>query len=125
MAIEVYDQVFPFVNGGVLSDATEVSTEIKGSTQEVSTLLKDLAGFTPGPKMREVSIDNAVAISGDIYQIETYFLDNTIVTLKLMNGGSGKMYEGKGFFTSAKVSSGVGKTTTFSFTWVGEAKAFA
>jgi hypothetical protein len=125
MALEIYDQVFPYLNGGLISDSTQVSTELRSDVQAISTIVKDLAGFTPSPIMREVTVDGVIPIGGIEYEIERIFIRRQFSRMKLLLGGSGQSYEGDGFFTSVKIDSGVGKTTTLSFTWIGEAKEFA
>lgn len=125
MAVEVYDQVFPYLQGALASEATQVSTQLMSDIQKVSTLVKDLAGFTPSPVMREISVENVIPIGGIEFDVEGYFIRREIVTMKLVFGGSGKAYEGRGFITDVKIDAGVGKTTSLSFTFTGEGKAFA
>jgi hypothetical protein len=122
--VEIYSQVFPYINGLLLSEATSVETDLKANIQEISTIVKEVAGFTPSPIMREISVDSVVPRGGIEVDIEGFFIRRQFVKLKLLQGG-GQIYESDVFFTSVKISSGVGKTTTVSFSCIGEAKAFA
>lgn len=126
MALNLYDNVFPYINGAQLTEATQVSASLTSDDQPVMTIAKGFAGITPSPDVRECTIEQAIPVSDFDYGLyEQYKLNRTIVTLGLQFGGSGQRVETNGFITALSIESGVGKTTTFSLTFKGEPKAFA
>jgi hypothetical protein len=125
MALELFDQVYPYLNGALVSKATSVQTGLTSDDQSVLTIALGYAGISPSPDIREVTIENVVPIDGIEFEVEKYKLQKTVITLKLQFGGSGMTYEGKGFITSVSIDAGVGKTTSLSFTFRGEGKEFS
>jgi hypothetical protein len=123
MALDLYDQAYPYLNGALVSEATAVQFGLVGDNQRVLTIAKGFAGITPSPKMVEIKVENVVPITGIEVDVQNYFLESIIVTHKLQFGGNGQKYEGKGFIMDFSLDSGVGKTTTMSYTFVGEPKA--
>lgn len=125
MSLTLYDQVYPYLNGALVSQATSVQTGLTSDDQAVMTIALGFSGNTPSPDVREVTIENVVPIGGIEYEVEKYKLEKTVITLKLQFGGSGMTYEGKGFITAVSIDAGVGKTTSLSFTFRGEGKKFS
>jgi hypothetical protein len=59
------------------------------------------------------------------FEIEKAYLNKAELDVRLQQGGSGRKYEGKGFVQPGiKIDSGVGKTTTLSFSMVCDPGAF-
>lgn len=126
MALDLYDQVYMETNGLLLSENTSISTDLTSDDQDVMTTVKGFSGVSPSPDMRTISAENVVpATTGIEVEMETWKLNRTEVTVKLIFGGSGKSCLTKGFFKKVSVSSGVGQTTKVSFEFTGTPSAFA
>jgi hypothetical protein len=126
MALNLYDNVFPYINGAQLTEATQVQASISSDDQSVMTIAKGFAGISPSPDIRECTIEQAVPVSDfDVGRLEAYKINRTVVALGLQFGGSGQRVETNGFIISISIDAGVGKTTTLSLTFRGEAKPFA
>lgn len=121
----LYDQIFLFINGGLMAENTSIDTELSSDVQQVMTIVKQFAGITPSPIVRTVTAENVVPLTGFEFDFEQKFIDSEEIEIMLQQGGSGKKTTSKGYFTGVPVSSGVGKTATVSFSFVGTASAFA
>ena len=121
----LYDQVFAFVDGGLAAENTTLDTELSSDVQQVMTLVKGFAGITPSPFVRTISAESMVPVTGFEFDYETAFLLSQEVSITLQLGGSGKKCDSKGYFTGVSLSSGVGRTTSVSFQFVGTPEAFA
>lgn len=114
--MELYDQLYPYFDGALAPDATEVSIGYESDQQEVVTLVRGFAGISPGPVKLVVSCNGAVPTTDSFAQkITKAFLNSAELPVRVMSA-SGKKIETTGFIRSgAKIDAGVGKTTTFSF----------
>ena len=123
--MQLYDQVYGYLNGKLLVENTSIGTELTGQQQEVETLVRGLAGISPGPAKRTISFENVIPISGMEVEVEKWFLNSVELDVRLQQGGSGRKYEGKGFIQPGiKIDAGVGKTVTLSFSMVCDPGAF-
>ncbi len=123
--MQLYDQMYAYINGKLLAENTSIGTELTGQQQEVDTLVRGFAGISPGPDKRTISFENVIPVSGMEVEVEKYYLNKVELDVRLQQGGSGRKYEGKGFVQPGiKVDSGVGKTTTLSFSMVCDPGAF-
>ena len=123
--MQLYDQMYAYINGKLLAENTSIGTELTGQQQEVDTLVLGFAGISPGPDKRTISFENVIPVSGMEVEVEKYYLNKVELDVRLQQGGSGRKYEGKGFVQPGiKVDSGVGKTTTLSFSMVCDPGAF-
>ena len=123
--MQLYDQMYAYINGKLLAENTSIGTELTGQQQEVDTLVRGFAGISPGPDKRTISFENVIPVSGMEVEVEKYYLNKVELDVRLQQGGSGRKYEGKGFVQPGiKVDSGVGKTTTVSFSMVCDPGAF-
>ncbi len=121
----IYDQVYAFYKGALISEQTSVETSLESDIQRVMTLPKGFAGITPSPHIRTIKVENVVPIGGIELEIEDAFRNSEEVELQLQLGGSGQKCTSKGFIESVQISSGVGRTTTLSFSFVGEPSVFS
>ncbi len=125
-ALTLYDQIYVEANGKLLAENTSVSTDLMGDDQDVLTTVKGYGGISPAPKMRTISAENVIAATNGIESdFEQWFLDSTEITMRLVQGGSGKSCISKGFLKKVSVSAGVGQTAKVSFEFTGTAAAFA
>jgi hypothetical protein len=125
-ALDLHDQVFVEMNGLLLSDNTSVTTDLTADDQDVDTTVRGFAGISPSPRKRTVSCENVVPVTTGIeVDIETWFMNATEVTIKLIFGGAGKSCVTKGFLKKVSVSSGVGQTTKVSFDFTGTPSVFS
>lgn len=124
MALDIYDQIYAYINGNLLVEATQIQTGLESDDQRIMTLVKGFAGITPSPDVRVVKVENVVPSTGFEFDFERAKLDRQLVELKLQSGATGKSMISKGFFMSVNVDGGVGKTLTVSFDFVGEPAIF-
>ena len=119
----VYNQVFAYFNGALMSENTSVDISMDGDDQPVLTTVKGFAGITPSPKMITAQLENVVPPSGfehDVFQKE---LDSEEVEMKFQLG-TGQQLTSKGFISGVKVGAGVGKTMALSFSFRGAPAIF-
>ncbi len=125
-SLDLYDQVFCEVQGLLLSENTSINTDLMSDDQDVMTTVKGWSGLSPSPDMRTITAENVVpATTGIEIEMETWKLNRTEVTIKLIFGGAGKSCVTKGFFKKVSVSAGVGQTTKVSFEFTGTPSPFA
>ena len=123
--MQLYDQMYAYINGKLLAENTSIGTELTGQQQEVDTLVRGFAGISPGPDKRTISFENVIPVSGMEVEVEKYYLNKVELDVRLQQGGSGRKDEGEGCVQPGiKVDSGVGKTTTLSFSMVCDPGAF-
>lgn len=119
MSIGIYDQVYAYVNGGLLAENISVTVELVGTDEDVMTIVKGLSGFTPGPDSVKVTFSNVVPASGFEFNAWNAQLNKEIVELKLQFGGSGMSLTSEGRFSGNKIDAGVSKTTGYDFDFTG------
>lgn len=124
--MQLYDAKYIFFNGALMAQNTSVKTDLTGDDQDVFTTALGFNGVSPAPKMRTIEVDNVVPVTGfDPESVEQKYLDSEEVTMRLQFGGTGKKATVKGFLGPVSVNSGVGQTTTMTFSFRGEPIPFA
>ena len=86
--MQLYDQVYIYINGKLLAENTSVSTNLEGEQQEVSTTVKGFAGISAGPDKRVVSLENVVPVKGMEFAIEEAYLNKAELEVRLQFGGA-------------------------------------
>jgi|JI10StandDraft_1071094.scaffolds.fasta_scaffold166266_2 hypothetical protein len=124
MALDLYDQIYAFINGDLLVEATQVQTGLESDDQKIMTLIKGFAGIAPSPDVRVVKVENVVPSTGFEFDFERAKLDRTLIEIKLQSGATGKSMISKGFIMAVNIDAGVGKALTVSFDFVGEPALF-
>jgi hypothetical protein len=124
MAVTIYDQVFAFIDGKLLTESTSVAVELQGDDQDVMTIVKGWSGVSPSPKKIMVSFENVVPVTGFEFDPMTSFNSTTIHELLLVLGAAGKQLKSTGLVRAPKVNAGVGQTTTLSFEFHGTPDTF-
>lgn len=122
--LQLYDQVFAWIDGKLLAENTSVSVEQQGDDQDVMTVVKGFAGVSPSPKKTMVSFENVVPIVGFEFDAFKSFNETSFHVLRLQLGGSGKQLNTKGVVRAPKMGSGTGQTTTLSFEFHGAPARF-
>lgn len=120
MSYGIYDQVFAYINGTLLAENTSVKITLKGTDQDVMTIVKGLTGFTPGPDSLEVEFENVIPASG--FEVDTWSaqLNKEIVELRLQFGGSGLSLTSSGRIFDNALDAGVSKTAGLNFNFTGQ-----
>ncbi len=124
MALDVYDQIYAFINGYLLVEATQIQTGLESDDQRILTLIKGFAGISPSPDVRVVKVENVVPSTGFEFDFERAKLNRELIEIKLQSGATGKSMISKGFLLNVNLDGGVGKATTVSFDFVGEPAIF-
>ena len=124
MALDVYDQIYPYINGKLLAEAVSVQTGLESDDQKVMTLVKGFAGITPSPDVRTVKAENVVPSTGFEFDFERAKKERWLIELRLQSGATGKSMTSKGFILHVSIEAGVGKQLMVSFDFVGEPSLF-
>jgi hypothetical protein len=124
MALDIYDQMYPYINGQLLAEAVTVQTGLESDDQRIMTLVKGFAGITPSPDVRVVKIDNVIPSTGFEFDFEGSKRNRDLIEIKLQSAATGKVCSTQGFITHVQIDAGVGKTTQVSFDFVGEPSIF-
>ncbi len=119
MSFGIYDQVYAYINGALLAENISVGVSLEGTDQDVMTIVKGLAGFTPGPDSVKVSFENVIPAAG--FEVNTWNMqvNKEIVELKLQFGSSGLSLTSEGRIDGNKIDAGVSKSTSLNFDFTG------
>jgi hypothetical protein len=123
----IYDQVFAQANGALLSENTEIDTELTSNIAQILTIVKGFAGISPGSLIRTVKFKNAIPVSGPEFDFERFMAFSIPFQLMLTLGASGKrvvMAEAYVIGPST-MSSSIGKATEQDVMIVGKGTPFA
>jgi len=115
MALQLYDRFFAYADGQLLGESSDIKLTYEGDSQPVQTMVKDLAGCTPAPKMAMIAVNSFVPIAGLEYDAIKKWQKNQFVTFRVQAGGSGQKVETDGWIVSPAIESSAGGATTFSF----------
>jgi hypothetical protein len=124
-SVSIYDQFYVFAGGILLAENQSVELNLESDDQDVFTIAKGFAGQTPSPKKVMASFENVIPPAGfefDAFQKQS---DSERVEMKFQSALTGKSLTSEGFIRKAKISAGVGKTTSFSFEFHGGAGIFS
>jgi len=83
MALDVYDQIYAFINGNLLVEATQIQTGLESDDQRILTLIKGFAGISPSPDVRVVKVENVVPSTGFEFDFEKAKLNRELIEIKL------------------------------------------
>src|SRR5215468_7357927 len=114
-APDIYDQIYAYINGGLLVESTTIQTALESDDQKIMTLVKGFAGITPSPDVRTVKVENVVPSTGFEFDFEKAKKERQLIELKLQSGATGKCMISKGFILHVSIEAGVGKTLQVSF----------
>lgn len=109
----VYDNIFAYVDGKLLSENTKVTLAGEPDDQIVDTTVKGFSGISPTAKRLRISLENVSPPTGDeVPWFERYF-KSTPVEVKLQKGNGEKLTT-NGFIQSPSTTAGVSTTTATS-----------
>ena len=120
-SVSLYDQIFVFKDGSLLSELTEIELTFEGDDQDVFTIVKGFAGQSPSPKKVMATLTNVVPTDGQEVDAFEATLQSKKVKIKFQFGGSGKSLTSEGFIRKPKLSAGVAKTVSQTFEFHGGA----
>lgn len=124
MAVEIFDQIYVYINGQPLKNCTGMEHSTENNDQDVFTIFGGFAGQTPSPKKAVTSIEGVLPVTGFGFDFEGAESKSEIVELKLQKGGNGESKLTKGFIRNARVRAGTGETVSVSFEHHGEYTEF-
>lgn len=125
MGLQVYDNIYVYMDGLLLQENTEVQISWEGDDQDIFTLVKGFAGISPSPKKIVVQLTNMAPPTGSEFNAAKAFIESTKHTLKLQKGATGEVIESEGFVRTPQTTAGVGKVTNENYSFHGEPKYFA
>lgn len=120
MALNYYGQLYVLVNGQLLAEATGVEGGDQDDGQPVKTIVKKLAGKTPGPHTTTMSIRNVVPAAGVEIEFHNMAVNDEFVQVKLQRE-DGKSLTSDGWFMSPTSASGVGESMSYNVEFMGTA----
>lgn len=123
MALGIYDRFFGYIEGALLGESSSIEIKYDGAPTPVQTMVKDLAGCTPVPKMCTISVKSFVPSAGFEFDAVKSWLATQFIDIKVQAGGSGKAVKTTGWVNPPSISSGIGPTE-INFDVVCEAKLF-
>lgn len=118
MALQHYSSAAIFVDGSLLSEASEVNIETNPALVEIMTMQKGFAGVSPGAEKTSISVTSAVPRVG----FELDYLDKCqgVKVVEVTVFAHGKKTTCKGFLSNVKQTYGVNKEATVSFDFIGQ-----
>ena len=125
MALQVYDNIFVFMNGVLLQENTQVQISWEGEDQDIFTLAKGFAGQSPSPKKLVVQLTNMAPPTGSEFDAPAAFISSAIQVCKLQKGATGQTIEFECFVRSPATSAGVAQVTNENFSLHGAAKSWS
>jgi hypothetical protein len=123
-SLSIYGQAAVYIEGVLITEATEIESTLENSDQDVMTILKDFAGVTPSPQKRVTRVTGAIPVAGLEIDLEAMQRNRSIVECKVQMIGSGDSAASKGFVRNVSVKAGVGQTMTYSFEHHGQDSVF-
>jgi hypothetical protein len=124
MALDIYDQIYLYINGSLMAEAISVQTGLESDDQRILTLAKGFSGITPSPDVRTVKVENAVPSTGFEFDFEKAKKERRQIEIRMQSGATGKQCTSKGFLTQVSIDAGVGKALMLNFEFVGEPAIF-
>lgn len=96
---QIYPKGHLYVDSDIAAENVSIKVEWVTNLKEVTTLVKDIAGFTPGAKMIKVTLGNVFSGSGTEIDIWEFMDKNIIVNVTIWVGNS--KLSSKGCFMTA------------------------
>jgi len=108
---------FVLFRGRPVLQANTVSMDVQTDNKDVNTQLLGRAGFSPGPKKVQISVNSAIPASG--LEFDWVAIANAQVEINLAFKLAGKTYSCTGDLRNAKLDSSVDKANEISFEFHG------
>ena len=108
---------FILYNGVPVLQASSITYNVETDNKDVNTQLLGRAGFSPGPKKVQISVNSAIPASGLEY--DWVAIANAQVEINLAFKLAGKTYSCSGDLRNAKLDSSVDKANEVSFEFHG------
>lgn len=125
MALQVYDNIFVYMNGLLLQENTQVQISWEGDDQDIFTLAKGYAGISPAPVKTVIQLTNMAPPTGSEFDAPAAFISKAKQVCKLQKGSTGQTIEVECFVRAPATSAGVGQVTNENFSLHGEAKSWS
>lgn len=108
----VYDNIFSYIDGKLLGEATKVTIAGEPDDQIVDTLVNGFSGVSPTAKRLRVTIESVSPPTGDDVPWFERFFKTTQVEVKLQKGATGEKITTKGFIQNPNTTAGVSQVTS-------------
>jgi hypothetical protein len=122
--LSIYGQAAVYIDGVLITEATEIESTLENNDQDVMTILKDFAGVTPSPQKRVTRVTGAIPVAGLEVSLEALQRNRTFCECKVQMIGSGDSASSAGVIRNVSVKAGVGQTMTYSFEHHGQDSEF-
>ena len=118
MSTQLYTQCEVYRNGGKLTEETSVKLTRTTKAQIQETVARGFAGVSPGAKMIQISVENAVPSADFEYDAGDDMGELRVAEITLF--AAGKTLTSKGFITDDNFNHSVNSPSTYSFEFTGE-----
>ena len=114
---QLYTSASIYFNDSLLSEAMDVTVKYTSNNQVQKTLAKGFAGVSPGSKMTEISISNAVPDAG--FEVDVFSTITNTQEVKLTIFAASKTLTIKGFLMDCDFSKATDSESKLSFNFQG------
>lgn len=107
-----YTKFSTFLGGVLLAEAQSVDVNEQGGWQDIVTIEKGLAGFSPGTQMCTIKVDSAIPRAGMEFNYRKAMQEGTILDVVVFCGG--EKLKTKGIIKDTSMTGGADKASTIS-----------
>jgi hypothetical protein len=111
--LQLYTNVFVFLNGQLLTQETSVTLEKKSNAKTITTLHKGFAGLSKGAGLIELTVDNAVPLKDLEFNVDFFVKSGDVIEIGSVLGARQTIC--KGFITDVTYSHATNDNTKLSF----------
>lgn len=120
---QLYTLTYVTVDGMLLTEHADMTLTRNGNGQPVRTMVRGLAGQSPGAADCTIDVTNAVPAADFEFDPGDAIADNKVVEIGVIGPG-GKSGISKGFIQSDTFRQGVGNEATLAFRFMGSFPRF-
>lgn len=115
---QLYSVLFFVGNGTLFAEEQKLDFRRTAGAQRVLTVLKGLAGLSPGAGLFEFDVTNAIPSAGLEFDMGRYIAGMIPINVQVLLGSSGKSAKGKAFIEHDSGSHGVDQVSQYMFSGV-------
>lgn len=120
MALQLYTNIICYVNGATLTEETSVKIDRTARAQEVNTVAKGFAGFSPGAPIVHITVDSAVPSRDFELNPGQFFIPvSALQPVELTCFAAGRTLTSIGFIIEDNFQHAVNQEAKLSFSFVG------
>lgn len=116
--LQLYTKAVVYMNGGLLSEESEISVKRSTNAQVVETVAKGFAGLSPGAARAEIDITNAVPSADFELNPGQFMLQLQVVEVTVF--AAGRTFTSKSFVLSDNFTHAVNTSSKLSMNLIGQ-----